>query len=93
MDAERFVRQILVDGIGEAGQRAIGAAPARVGGAALANEVATLYASAAGFAEIVPAAAALDPLVPEEWVVEPEAREALAGARAALREIVAAVAG
>lgn len=92
MDAQRFVRQILVDGIGEAGQRAIGEADAPVAGPAFANEVASLYALAAGFGRVVEAPGPLDPAAPEAWVTDPSARAGLAGARAALRAITDTVA-
>ncbi|NUP09364.1 MAG: hypothetical protein HOW73_25200 [Polyangiaceae bacterium] len=91
MDAELYVRQILVDGIGDAGQRAICASDAPVAGHGFASEVARLYAVAAGFGSISDAPAPLDPGVGEGWVVDAAASEALAGARAALRAIHRAV--
>lgn len=81
----RFARQILLAEVGEQGQRAIGRAEARVGGTSFAHEVATLYASGAGFAEIVPGEIVDE--APASIVTDPAARAVLAGARAALSEI------
>ncbi len=91
MDAERFVRQILLAEIGEAGQRAIGAATAHVLGPTSAHEVARLYAQRAGFETLAEGPAALEPGVPDDWVEAPAARDMVAGARAAARAIVAAL--
>lgn len=91
MDAERFVRQILVVEIGEAGQRALGAACADVGGEGVACEVAERYARRAGFGSIGPAPVALDAGVPADWVADESARSALAGARSAVRAIASTV--
>lgn len=86
MDTELFVRQILVDGIGAEGQRAIANTPACVGGDGFAHEVACTYAMAAGFARIEPCREPLE--ATEAWMVDPSARDALTGARAALRSIL-----
>ncbi|MEO7331467.1 MAG: hypothetical protein ABI193_23025 [Minicystis sp.] len=83
----RFVRQILLPEIGEAGQARLAHGSATVGGASLAHEVASLYARGAGFAEVVPGAIDVDALAPVTIVSTPEARSLLAGARAALAEI------
>lgn len=83
----RFVRQVLLPEIGEAGQRRLGSASAAVGGEGLAHEVATRYALGAGFAEIVPGALDVDALAPAAIVSDPSARQVLAGARAALAEM------
>ncbi|MBL9024916.1 MAG: hypothetical protein JNL21_22150 [Myxococcales bacterium] len=91
MDRERFLRQILLPEIGEDGQRAIGSATAPVLGPTLAHEVARLYAERAGFAELALGPAALDAGAPAAWIETEAAREVLAGARAALRAIVAAL--
>jgi hypothetical protein len=88
MDAERFVRQMLVAEIGEAGQRAICAGEAAVLGAGAAHAVAERYARAAGFGRLV-AGPIADELSPS-FVVEPSARAVLAGSRAALAAIVKA---
>lgn len=90
MDTELFVRQILVDGIGAEGQRAIAIGTARVGGDGFAHEVARAYAKAAGFARIEAATAPLDLPCPEGWIVDDGARQTVAGARAALRSILQA---
>ncbi len=90
LDHARFLRQILVDGIGEAGQRLVSRASAPVSGSSAAHDVAALYARRAGFAELAPGPASFDELAPE-WVMAPDARDVLAGARAATRAIVCAV--
>lgn len=83
----RFVRQVLLPEIGEAGQRRIEAASARVAGDGLAHEVASRYALGAGFAAAVPGAVDVEALAPADLVQEPHARQVLAGARAALAEL------
>ena len=88
MDAERFVRQMLVAEIGEAGQRAICAGEAAVLGSGAAHAVAERYARAAGFDRIV--AGRIEEELAPSFVVEPAARAVLAGSRAALAEIVKA---
>ncbi len=88
MDAERFVRQMLVAEIGQAGQRSICAGEAAVLGPSPAHGVAERYARAAGFERLVPGEIS-DDLAPS-FVVEPAARAVLAGSRAALAAIVKA---
>lgn len=88
MDAERFVRQMLVVEIGHAGQRSICAGEAAVLGSTAAHRVAERYARAAGFERLV-AGEVGDDLAPS-FVVEPAARAVLAGSRAALAAIVKA---
>jgi hypothetical protein len=83
----RFVRQILLPEIGEAGQRRIEAASAAVAGDGLAHEVASRYAKGAGFTGVRPGAIEVDALAPAGIVTEPSARQVLAGARAALAEM------
>lgn len=87
--AARFLRQVLLTEIGSEGQRRIGERAAHVGGddTSLAHEVGSLYARGAGFARILPGPIDIDDLAPEHLVREPTAREVLAGARAALREL------
>lgn len=87
----RFVRQILLPEIGEAGQARLAQARAAVGGPSLAHEIAGLYARGAGFAELVPGAIDVDALAPVSLVSTPAARALLAGSRAALAEIRRAV--
>ncbi len=84
---ERFVRQVLLPEIGEPGQRRIAAATASVGGEGLAHEVATLYATGAGFAAIAPGPIDVTALAPPSIVTTAPARAVLAGARAALAEL------
>jgi hypothetical protein len=90
-DAARFLRQVLLPEIGQAGQARIQAAAAAVGGgSSLSHEVAELYARAAGFREISPGSIDVDVLAPLAEVRSPAAREVLAGARAALAAVRAA---
>jgi molybdopterin/thiamine biosynthesis adenylyltransferase len=91
MDLSRFVRQVLLPEIGEAGQARLGEAEAAVGGAGLAHEVAARYAEGAGFGAVVAGPIDVDALAPPAIVRTDAAREALAGARAALAEIRRAV--
>jgi hypothetical protein len=89
----RFVRQLLLPEIGEAGQRRIEASTAAVAGPAsshlpdLAHEVASRYATGAGFGGLEPGSIDVDALAPADLVTDPSAREILAGARAALAEM------
>jgi hypothetical protein len=83
----RFVRQVLLPEIGEAGQRRIEASSAAVGGDGLAHEVASRYAVGAGFGRLGPGSIDVDALAPADLVTDPRAREILAGARAALAEM------
>jgi hypothetical protein len=92
LDAERFLRQLVLPEIGQAGQRAIGAATARVLGPSGANEVARVYAERAGFEQLAEAPLPLEAGVPGDWVETEAAKEVLAGSRAAARAIVAALA-
>jgi hypothetical protein len=96
--AARFLRQMLLTEIGAEGQRRIGESTAYVGGeggerSSLAHEVASLYARGAGFAGVLPGPIDVAALAPEHLAREPEAREVLAGARAALRELRRAATG
>jgi molybdopterin/thiamine biosynthesis adenylyltransferase len=84
---QRFVRQVPLPEIGEAGQRRIGLATAAVAGAGLAHEVAARYAEAAGFGAVAPGPVDVDALAPAAVVTDARAREVLAGARAALAEL------
>ncbi len=87
----RYVRQILLPEIGEAGQARIARSVAHVGGAGSAQEVAGRYAEAAGFASVEPGVLDVGSLAPASIVKDPAAREVLAGARAALRALRAAL--
>lgn len=84
---QRYVRQMLLPEIGEAGQRRLIAATAAVSGEGFAHAVAARYAEAAGFGAIAEGAIDVAALAPEAIVKTAEARELLAGARAALAEI------
>jgi hypothetical protein len=87
----RFVRQVLLPEIGIEGQARIGRATAAVSGASAAHEVASLYAGGAGFGALATGPIDLDALAPRAIVATPAAREVLAGSRAALAAIRAAV--
>jgi hypothetical protein len=84
---ERFVRQVLLTEIGEAGQARICAATARVSGEGLAHAIAARYAEGAGFAAVAEGAIDVDALAPSSIVTDPRARQIVAGSRAALAEI------
>lgn len=90
IDFARYVRQVLVAGVGEAGQRRIQACEAPVAGPTLAHEVATLYVRGAGVRAITPGDIDVDALAPPTCAT-PEARAVLAGSRAALRLLLGAV--
>jgi hypothetical protein len=83
----RFVRQVLLPEIGEAGQQRLLAASAAVAGDGLAHEVASRYATGAGFGGLGPGAIDVDALAPADRITDPSARQVLAGARAALAEM------
>jgi hypothetical protein len=83
-DPARFVRQVLLPEIGEAGQARIAATVASVDGEGLAHEVATLYARGAGFREVAPGVIDRESLAPSSLVTHAAARDVLAGARATL---------
>jgi hypothetical protein len=87
----RFVRQVLLPEVGEAGQRRIEASSAAVAGEGPAHEVASRYALGAGFARVVPGPIDVDALAPAGLVRDARAREILAGARAALAEMRRAI--
>jgi hypothetical protein len=91
----RFVRQVLLPEIGEAGQAAIQRASAAVGGPPgdLAHAIASDYAVAAGFARVTSGAIDVDALAPAAVTRDPSARAVLAGSRAALAAVRAALAG
>ncbi|NUO52000.1 MAG: hypothetical protein HOV80_24380 [Polyangiaceae bacterium] len=90
MDAERYLRQILLAEIGEPGQRAIAEASVTVGGPAGAHEAARLYAERAGFRRIDDAGEEREPGSGDAAIVTPAARDVVAGARAVARAMVAA---
>lgn len=86
-DPARFVRQVLLPEIGEAGQMRLASAPAPVAGAGLHHDVATRYARAAGMGPVIAGPVDVDRLAPVAVCVHPAARSVLAGARAALAAI------
>jgi hypothetical protein len=90
MSAERTLRQVLLVGAG--GQRAIERAVARVPDAGLEREVATLYATRAGFASVEPVLGRADAPPSVEALQEPSCRAVLDGSRAAMRALLAALA-
>lgn len=91
LDAERFVRQILLPEIGPSGQALIHRSAAAVAGDGLAAEVAIRYARTAGFGAVTDGALDLDALAPRAVCAFGESRAVVAGARAALAEIRAAL--
>jgi molybdopterin/thiamine biosynthesis adenylyltransferase len=91
VDFSLYLRQILLAEIGEPGQRAILAGRAEVDGPGLAHEVARRYAHAAGFGQVVEAETPIDARLEPVDVVDPAARAVLAGARTALRAILATI--
>ena len=84
-DLRRFARQIIVDGVGEDGQRRLAEATAPVLGSGLAHEIATSYASRAGVGRIVPGS--IDPALETGFLELGAARDVVAGSRAALATI------
>jgi hypothetical protein len=85
--SERFLRQMLVAEIGEGGQQRLAHASAAVLTPGLRGETAALYAERAGFQRLTGGTVDLERLAPASLVTTPAAREVLAGARLALREI------
>jgi len=91
-DASRYLRQVLLPEIGPEGQARIKAGTAAVGGRGLlSNEVAELYARAAGFGDVSPGTIDVSGLAPLSEVRTLPAREVLAGSRAALAALREAV--
>ena len=90
-DAARTLRQLLVPEVGEAGQRRIAKAVASVAGSGLAHEVGVLYAERAGFSSVDAGPIDIDTLAPLDIVTTDSARHVLAGARAAMAAIRAAL--
>lgn len=93
IDPERYLRQIILAGVGEEGQRRLAASSATVGGDSLAQRIAATYCERAGFGRVEPGSVEVEQLSPREVITEPAAREVLAGSRAALRQILLAVGG
>lgn len=82
-------RQILL--VGEAGQRAIEASSAFVDGPGFVHEVATLYATRAGFEGVERGSISVERDAPREMLSNDAARETVAAARAVLREVRRAI--
>jgi hypothetical protein len=89
-DPARYVRQMLVADIGEAGQARLADAVAPLSGEGLAYDIATTYASRAGIGRVVPGPIDERALAPS-FLEEPAARAVVAGSRAALASIRAAL--
>jgi hypothetical protein len=89
-DSRRYARQMRIAEIGESGQRRLAAATAAVSGETLAHGIATAYAERAGIEDI--RAGIVDPegLAPP-FLEHPAARAVVAGARAALSAMRAAL--
>lgn len=90
-DLRRFARQIIVEGVGEEGQRRLAEATAPVAGSGLAHEIATSYASRAGVGSIT--AGPIDVALGSDFLELDAARAVVAGSRAALAVIRGAILG
>jgi hypothetical protein len=90
IEGARSIRQMLVAEIGAAGQARIEGASASVAGDGLVHEIAAAYALRAGIARIVPGAIDEERLAPA-FLENPAARAMVAGSRAALASIRAAL--
>lgn len=77
----RYGRQLLLSGVGEAGQRRVIAGVARVAGEGLRHEIAMRYATRAGFGTVAAGTIDVDDEAP---VTHAAAAAVLAGSRAAL---------
>lgn len=91
IDGERYLRQILLPEIGPAGQALIQRGAAAVAGEGLAAEVAIRYARTAGFGAVTEGVVDLDALAPRSVCAFDASRAVVAGARAALAELRAAL--
>jgi hypothetical protein len=83
----RYVRQIVLTGVGEEGQSRIAQSVARVPREGLAGEIARAYATRAGCRAVEDGPAEAAP----SFVETPAARDVVSGSLAALREIVRAL--
>lgn len=90
-DLRRYARQMIVAGVGEDGQRRILEAQGAVAGVGLSHEVATSYASRAGITRIAPGE--IDPALAPEFLELAAPRAIVAGSRAALAVLRAAIDG
>lgn len=82
-DRRRYARQMIVAEVGDGGQMRLEASAASVGGLGLCHEVASAYASRAGFARILPGTIDEGALAPS-FLHETAPRAVVAGSRAAL---------
>ena len=80
---------MLLPEIGEEGQRRLGSATAAVAGEGLAHEIAVSYATRAGVGHIVPGA--IDELLAPSFLAIDATRAMVAGSRAALAALRAAL--
>jgi hypothetical protein len=85
-DRRRYVRQVLVAEIGEAGQARLAGGVAPLSGPGLAHEIAAAYASRAGIGSVVSGPVDVGALAPA-FLEEPAARAVVAGSRAALSSL------
>jgi hypothetical protein len=89
-DSLRYARQMLLVEIGENGQRLLEAATADLGGVGLDHEVAEAYARRAGIGSV--AQGTIEGALAPSFLENPAARAVVAGSRAALSAVRAALA-
>jgi len=90
MQGARWVRQMLVAEIGEAGQARLAKGTARVAGEGLAHEIGMAYALRADIGRVVPGPIDEARLAPA-FLRAPAARAMVAGSRAALSALRSAL--
>ncbi len=88
-DSLRYARQVLLVEIGERGQRLLEAATAPLGGDGLDHEIAEAYARRAGIGHVV--AGDIDGALAPQFLENAAARAMVAGSRAALSAVRAAL--
>jgi len=86
----RYLRQMLVGEIGQAGQARIARAAAPLSGVGLCHEIAVSYAERAGVGSVTPGAIDEASLAPS-FLTNAAARAVVAGSRAALASLRAAL--
>lgn len=91
LDEARFLRQMLLPEVGVVGQALIQRGSAAVGGQGLANDVAIRYVRTAGIGTVTDGAIDVDLLAPPAVCAYEPSRAVVAGARAALAELRAAL--
>ena len=82
-DRRRYVRQMILAEVGDEGQARLEASTARVGGQGLGHEVASAYATRAGFARVDGGDIDENALAPA-FLHDRATRAVVAGSRAAL---------